>query len=128
MVAGALLATRVPGRIDPRLVLAGCYAAQGLGVILTLFVSSLGGFIVSSALVGMFVTSMSFFAMQEARRLRPHHAARFMGLLTALYGIGQIAGSPLSPPWPGCRAAPKVSAGRSASRRRRWRSVPVSMS
>jgi len=96
VVAGALLATRVPRRIDPRLILAACYAAQGLGVILTLFVSSLGGFIVSSALVGMFITSISFFAMQEARRLRPHHAARFMGLLTALYGIGQIAGPPLT--------------------------------
>jgi MFS family permease len=34
--------------------------------------------------------------MQEARRLRPHHAARFMGLLTALYGIGQIVGPPLT--------------------------------
>ena len=96
VVAGALLTTRVPRRIDPRLVLAGCYATQGLGVILTLFVSSLAGFIVSSALVGMFITSISFFAMQEARRLRPHQAARFMGLLTALYGIGQIAGPPLT--------------------------------
>ena len=96
VVAGALLATQVPRRFDPRLVLAGCYATQGLGVVLTLFVSSLAGFIVSSALVGMFITSISFFAMQEARRLRPHHAARFMGLLTALYGIGQIAGPPLT--------------------------------
>jgi MFS family permease len=96
VVAGALLTTRVPHRIDPRLVLAACYVMQGLGVILTLFVSSLGGFIVSSVLVGMFITSISFFAMQEARRLRPHQAARFMGLLTALYGIGQIAGPPLT--------------------------------
>ncbi|GEO41532.1 MFS transporter [Skermanella aerolata] len=96
VVAGALLTTRVPTRFDTRLVLAVCYAIQGLGVILTLFVSSLAGFIVSSALVGLFITSISFFAMQEARRLRPHHAARFMGLLTALYGIGQIAGPPLT--------------------------------
>ena len=59
-------------------------------------ITSLAGFIVSSALVGLFITSISFFAMQEARRLRPHHAARFMGLLTALYGIGQIAGPPLT--------------------------------
>src|SRR3954454_8747974 len=96
VVAGALLATQVPRRFDPRLVLAGCYATQGLGVVLTLFVSSLAGFIVSSALVGMFITSISFFAMQEARRLRPHRASWFMGLLTALYGIGQIAGPPLT--------------------------------
>jgi MFS family permease len=96
VVAGALLTTRVPRRIDPRLVLAACYTMQGLGVVLTLLVSSLAGFIVSSILVGMFITSISFFAMQEARRLRPHQAARFMGLLTALYGIGQIAGPPLT--------------------------------
>ncbi len=96
VIAGALLTTRVPSRLDARLVLAACYAAQGLGVVLTLFVSSLSGFIVSSILVGLFITSISFFAMQEARRLRPHHAARFMGLLTALYGIGQIAGPPLT--------------------------------
>jgi MFS family permease len=96
VVAGALLTTQVPRGIDLRLVLACCYATQSLGVILTLFVSSLAGFIVSSALVGMFITSISFFAMQEARRLRPHRAAWFMGLLTALYGIGQIAGPPLT--------------------------------
>jgi MFS family permease len=96
VIAGALLTTRVPNRLDARLVLAACYTTQGIGVVLTLFVSSLAGFIVSSILVGMFITSISFFAMQEARRLRPHHAARFMGLLTALYGIGQIAGPPLT--------------------------------
>ena len=129
VVAGALLTTRVPRRIDPRLVLAACYTMQGMGVILTLFVSSLAGFIVSSILVGMFITSISFFAMQEARRLRPHQAARFMGLLTALYGIGQIAGPPLTAAfWPGCRAAPKASAGRSASRRPPWRPAPFSIS
>jgi MFS family permease len=96
VIAGALLTTRVPSRLDARLVLAACYTMQGIGVVLTLFVSSLVGFIVSSILVGLFITSISFFAMQEARRLRPHHAARFMGLLTALYGIGQIAGPPLT--------------------------------
>ena len=95
-LAGALLTTRVPNRLDARLVLAVCYTMQGIGVVLTLFVSSLAGFIVSSVLVGLFITSISFFAMQEARRLRPHHTARFMGLLTALYGIGQIAGPPLT--------------------------------
>ena len=96
VIAGALLTTRVPNRLDARLVLAACYTMQGIGVVLTLFVSSLAGFIVSSILVGLFITSISFFAMQEARRLRPHPAARFMGLLTALYGIGQIAGPPLT--------------------------------
>jgi MFS family permease len=95
VVAGALLATRMPARIDPRLVLAACYICQAAGVILTLFLTSVMGFVIGSLLVGLPFTAISFFAMQEVRRLRPHHAARFMGLLTASYGLGQIAGPPL---------------------------------
>jgi MFS family permease len=34
--------------------------------------------------------------MQEVRRLRPQQATSFMGLLTASYGVGQIAGPPLA--------------------------------
>jgi fucose permease len=33
---------------------------------------------------------------QDVRRLQPDHAARFMGLLTAIYGIGEIVGPPLA--------------------------------
>ncbi|MBC7719110.1 MAG: YbfB/YjiJ family MFS transporter, partial [Chitinophagaceae bacterium] len=40
-------------------------------------------------------TAITFFAMQEVRRLVPHQPASTMGLLTALYGVGQIAGPPL---------------------------------
>ncbi len=92
VVIGALLATRVPRRLDPRLALVVCYACQATGVGLTLFIPTLSGFVVASLLVGLPFTSISFFVMQEVRRLRPHHVARFMGLLTAVYGIGQILG------------------------------------
>jgi fucose permease len=34
--------------------------------------------------------------MQEARRIRPHHVASTIGLLTALYGLGQILGPPMA--------------------------------
>ena len=34
--------------------------------------------------------------MQEARRIRPHHIASTIGLLTALYGLGQILGPPMA--------------------------------
>ena len=34
--------------------------------------------------------------MQEARRIRPQHVASTIGLLTALYGLGQILGPPLA--------------------------------
>ena len=33
--------------------------------------------------------------MQEVRRLRPHDASALIGLLTAAFGLGQIAGPPL---------------------------------
>jgi len=96
VVLGALIAARLPHRIDPRYLLTACYLAQAGGVVLCLILPSLIGFILSSFLVGLPFTAISFFAMQDVRRLRPDHAARFMGLLTAIYGIGQIAGPPLA--------------------------------
>ncbi|HVI92054.1 MAG TPA: YbfB/YjiJ family MFS transporter [Dongiaceae bacterium] len=96
VVIGALIAARIPHRIDPRILLIACYLIQALGVVLCLILPSLIGFILSSFLVGLPFTALSFFAMQDVRRLRPEHAARFMGLLTAIYGIGQIAGPPLA--------------------------------
>ena len=54
--------------------------------------------VVGSLLVGLRFTAITSWVMQEARRLRPYHAARCMGLLTALYGIGQTAG-PLVVAW-----------------------------
>jgi hypothetical protein len=95
VVIGALIAARVPRHHDSRLLLIVCYVMQALGVILTLLLPNLLGFILGSLLVGLPFTAISFFGMQDARRLQPHHAARFMGLLTAAYGIGQIAGPPL---------------------------------
>jgi hypothetical protein len=54
------------------------------------------GFAIGSLLLGLPFTTITFFAMQEARRVRPLHATTFMGLLTAVYGVGQIAGPPLA--------------------------------
>jgi MFS family permease len=96
VVIGALFAARVPHRIDPRYLLIACYLIQAFGVVLCLILPSLIGFILSSFLVGLPFTAISFFAMQDMRRLRPEHTARFMGLLTAAYGIGQIVGPPLA--------------------------------
>jgi MFS family permease len=95
-VIGSLLATRWPVRFDPRLALALGYAAQALGVVFPLLVPTTTGFAIASLLVGLPFTAISFFAMQEARRLRPQDAARCMGLLTGVYGLGQIAGPPLT--------------------------------
>lgn len=95
VMAGALLATRIPTGKDFRVLLAVCYLLQALGIAASLWSPSLAGFVMSSLLLGMPFTAITFFAMQEARRLRPGTAASFMGLLTATYGVGQILGPPL---------------------------------
>ena len=95
VVCGALLATRIPLNGDRRRLLAGAYAIQSLGIGASLVSPSLAGFALSSLLLGLPFTAITFFAMQEVRRLRPAAAASYMGLLTAMYGSGQIAGPPL---------------------------------
>ncbi len=92
VIAGALIASRVSARRNLRLLLAGCYAVQAAGVAASLVSPTLAGFAIGSLLLGLPFTAMTFFAMQEVRRLRPQQAPSFMGLLTATYGIGQILG------------------------------------
>lgn len=94
-VAGSLFAARNRTKIDPRIFLIAAYLCQGAGVALTLILHTVPGFALSSLLVGLPFTAISFFAMQEVRRLRPLQQARFMGLLTATYGVGQMSGPPL---------------------------------
>ncbi|MDP4302708.1 YbfB/YjiJ family MFS transporter [Leptothrix discophora] len=89
---GALLTLRLPMHWDRRHLLAGCYAMQALGVALSVVLPTLAGFALGSLLLGLPFTAITLFALQEARRLRPHGAAAFIGLLTASYGLGQIAG------------------------------------
>jgi hypothetical protein len=95
VMLGALLATRLRVTLDMRLLLAGCYLVQSTGIAIGVWSPSLAGFAIGSLLLGIPFTAITFFAMQEVRRLRPLLAASFMGLLTAVYGIGQIAGPPM---------------------------------
>lgn len=95
VTVGALLATRMPPGKDFRLLLAGCYFIQSLGIGVSLWSPSLAGFAIGSLLLGLPFTAITFFAMQEVRRLKPATAASFMGLLSATYGVGQILGPPL---------------------------------
>lgn len=92
---GALLTTRFPDRWDRRLLLMGCYLMQAAGVMLAVWWPSLPGFALGSLLLGLPFTAISLFAMQEVRRTRPQDASALMGLLTAAYGLGQIAGPAL---------------------------------
>ena len=95
VIGGALLATRLRLSGDLRLLLAGGYLMQAAGIAVGVWSPSPAGFAIGSLLLGIPFTANTFFAMQEVRRLRPAHTAAFIGLLTAVYGVGQIVGPPL---------------------------------
>ena len=95
VMLGSVLATRVPMRVDRRWLLVACYVMQAAGVVCSLLLPSLSGFALGSLLLGLPFTAITFFAMQEVRRLRPDAAASLIGLLTAFYGVGQILGPPM---------------------------------
>ena len=96
IVAGALLSTRISLKGDLRFLLAAGYIMQAIGVIIAVWLPTALGFAVGSLLLGLPFTAITFFAMQEVRRLKPLDAASYMGLLTAVYGLGQVAGPPLT--------------------------------
>lgn len=95
VAVGAALSTRAAAHWDRRALLALCYAAQALGVVLGLWWPTPAGFALGSALVGLPFTMITFFALQEARRLWPSSADSFASLVTATYGVGQILGPPI---------------------------------
>ncbi|MDH5856405.1 YbfB/YjiJ family MFS transporter [Lampropedia aestuarii] len=80
---------------DRRTLLILSYLLQALGVVLPLWLPNSIGFILGSILLGLPFTALTLFAVQEVRRLLPEHAAPFIGAITTLYGIGQIAGPPM---------------------------------
>ncbi|MEP7056838.1 MAG: YbfB/YjiJ family MFS transporter [Caldimonas sp.] len=95
VVTGALLSTRLRITGDLRLLLAGAYAIQAAAIAASAWSPTLPGFALGSLMLGVPFTAITFFAMQEVRRVRPARIARTIGLLTAAYGIGQIVGPPL---------------------------------
>ena len=94
-IVGALIASRMRPSGDLRWRLAACYMLQAIGIGSSLVYPNLVGFVIGSLLLGLPFTVISFFGMQEARRMRPEQASSLMGLMTAVYGLGQIAGPPL---------------------------------
>ena len=95
VMVGAVVASRIHGVRDLRWLLIACYLVQAAGIVTSLISPSLFGFALGSFLLGLPFTMITYFAMQEVRRLRPAHAASYMGMATAFYGAGQIAGPPL---------------------------------
>jgi len=98
LIAGALLAARLPLHWDNRLMLAGSYVLQAVGIALGIVWPNAAGFSFGSVLIGLPFTAITLFAMREARILRGEHAAALMGYATASYGIGQIAGPLVAAP------------------------------
>ena len=98
LIAGALIAARLPLSWDNRLLSAGCYVIQALGICLGIVFPSALGFGLGSVLLGLPFTAITLFAMREARRLRGEAAAGLMGYATAAYGLGQIAGPLVAAP------------------------------
>lgn len=96
VMLGALGASRLPAQGDQRRRLMVCYLLQAAGVAASLVSPTLAGFALGSLLLGLPFTAITYFAMQEVRRLRPQQATAFMGLLTAAYGLGQIVGPPMA--------------------------------
>ncbi len=98
LIAGALVAARLPLSWDNRLLCAACYLIQALGILLGIVFPSALGFGIGSLLLGLPFTAITLFAMREARRLRGEAAAGLMGYATASYGLGQIAGPLVAAP------------------------------
>ncbi|HWP10574.1 MAG TPA: YbfB/YjiJ family MFS transporter [Ramlibacter sp.] len=96
VVVGVLIASRLRGQGDQRLRLAACYLTQALGIAVGLWRPTLAGFAIGSLLLGLPFTAITFFALQEVRRMRPAAPSGLMGLITAMYGLGQIVGPPLA--------------------------------
>jgi MFS family permease len=95
VILGAVLATRVRVSGDLRLVLAAAYAIQALGIGIGIAWPTEAGFALGSFLLGFPFTAITYFAMQEVRRLRPHQLAGTTGLVTATWSTGQTLGPPM---------------------------------
>ncbi len=93
---GAVLASRIPARIDQRYLLLACYLIQAAGVALSNWMPTLAGFALGSILVGLPFTAITFFAMQLGRKLHPQSAPAIIGLLSASFGLCQIIGPPVA--------------------------------
>ncbi|GAB2487221.1 YbfB/YjiJ family MFS transporter [Comamonas humi] len=95
VMAGAYLSTRLPARWDRRRLLVASYGMQAGSILICLLLPTRTGFALSSLLLGLPFTAITFFALQEARRIWPGAISSFPGLITAAYGVGQIVGPPM---------------------------------
>jgi hypothetical protein len=95
VILGALLATRVRVSGDLRLVLAAAYVLQAIAIAIGIGLPTASGFALGSFLLGVPFTAITYFAMQEVRRLRPTRVASTTGLVTVMWSLGQASGPPM---------------------------------
>jgi predicted MFS family arabinose efflux permease len=95
IICGALLSSRMGVTIDRRWLLAAAYVIQAAGIGLGVAWPTEVGFAVGSLMLGFPFTTLTFFALQEARRIRPQAAVSTMGLVTTVWALGQALGPPL---------------------------------
>ncbi|GAB1385218.1 YbfB/YjiJ family MFS transporter [Melaminivora sp.] len=93
---GAALSSHASAAWDRRWLLVAGYLLQALGIAVGLLWPTPLGFALGSLLLGLPFTAITFFGLQEARRLWPQSADSFASLVTAAYGLGQIAGPPMA--------------------------------
>jgi predicted MFS family arabinose efflux permease len=95
VVCGALLSSRLPAVPDQRRRLAAAYVIQAVGIGIGIAWPTEAGFAVGSLLLGLPFTTLTFFTMQEVRRIRPHAVASTTGVVTAVWALGQSLGPPM---------------------------------
>ncbi|MEO8523620.1 MAG: YbfB/YjiJ family MFS transporter [Caldimonas sp.] len=95
VVGGALLSSRLPAVPDQRRRLAAAYVIQAVAIGIGIAWPTEAGFAIGSLLLGLPFTTLTFFTMQEVRRIRPHAVASTTGLVTAVWAVGQALGPPM---------------------------------
>lgn len=91
-LVSTLTASALARRMEDRLILAGSYLMQAIGVGVLVVSPTIAGLAVSALLVGGTFMVMTMFGLREARRLGGEQAGKLMGVMTAAFAIGQILG------------------------------------
>lgn len=91
-VAAAPLWAVVAGRLGLAGALIAAHFVQAAGIVMPAVSSSLGAVLVSAVAFGATFTTISGLSLALGSHLQPQHSARLIGILTAVFGIGQVAG------------------------------------
>jgi predicted MFS family arabinose efflux permease len=94
-VPAAVVWTIVAAHVGLARALALAYGAQACGILLPIF-GGVSADYASAILFGGTFIGITTLTVTLASRLAPHHTAELVGLLTAVYGVGQIIGPVLA--------------------------------